>query len=240
MRTFASIFLGVLLLLAPVAQADGLTEDQVKELVLDTIRENPEIIREAITILQEREEQSQANRVVSILRDNRELIERDPGAPVLGNPEGDVTLVEFFDYNCPYCKRVAGDVKKLIEQDGNVRLVYREWPILGEGSVFAARAALASRQQGKYEEMHWALMSLKRADEKSVLEAANRLGLDLDKLKADMSSADIDKHIDISNQLTQALGITGTPSFTIGDSLIAGAVPLSQLQKAVADQRTKN
>lgn len=240
MRIFTSIFFGVLLLLAPVAQADGLTEDRVKELVLDTIRENPEIIREAITILQEREEQSQANRVVSIIRENRELIERDPGAPVLGNPEGDVTLVEFFDYNCPYCKRVAGDVKKLIEQDGNVRLVYREWPILGEGSVFAARAALASRQQGKYEEMHWALMSLKRADEKSVLEAANRLGLDLDKLKADMNSADIDKHIDISNQLTQALGITGTPSFTIGDSLIAGAVPLSQLQKAVADQRTTN
>lgn len=240
MRIYIGIFLSVFILFTPLAQADGLTEDQVRELVLDTIRENPEIIREAITLLQEREEQSQANRIVSVLRDNRELIERDPGAPVLGNPEGDVTLVEFFDYNCPYCRRVAGDVKKLIEQDDNIRLVYREWPILGEGSVFAARAALASRQQGKYEEMHWALMSLKRADEKSVLEAAARLGLDLDKLKADMRSAEIDKHINISNQLTQALGITGTPSFTIGDSLIAGAVPLAQLQKAVADQRTTN
>lgn len=240
MRIYIGIFLSVFILFTPLAQADDLTEDQVRELVLDTIRENPEIIREAITLLQEREEQSQANRIVSVLRDNRELIERDPGAPVLGNPEGDVTLVEFFDYNCPYCRRVAGDVKKLIEQDDNIRLVYREWPILGEGSVFAARAALASRQQGKYEEMHWALMSLKRADEKSVLEAAARLGLDLDKLKADMRSAEIDKHINISNQLTQALGITGTPSFTIGDSLIAGAVPLAQLQKAVADQRTTN
>ncbi len=240
MRFLIGILFSLLIVFAPLAHAEDLTEDKVRELVLDTIRENPEIIREAITLLQQQEQQAEADRIVSFLRENRDLVERDPGAPVLGNPQGDVTLVEFFDYNCPYCKRVAGDVKKLIEDDGNVRLVYREWPILGEGSVFAARAALASRQQGKYEEMHWALMSLKRADEQSVLKVAAELGLDIEKLRADMEAPEIDKHIDISNQITQALGITGTPSFTIGDSLIAGAVPLFQLEKAVADQRGTN
>lgn len=149
-------------------------------------------------------------------------------------------MVEFFDYNCPYCKSAANDVKKLVNDDKNIRLVYREFPILGEGSVFAARAALASRNQGKYEELHSALMSLKRAEEKSVLEAAGALGLDMEKLKADMKAPDVEKHIAVSMQLAQALGINGTPSFVIGDAFVPGAVPLSELQKLVADSRKGN
>ena len=103
----------------------------------------------------------------------RDILEKDPNAPVLGNPNGDVTIVEFFDYNCPYCRRVKPEIEALIAVDPNVRLVYREWPILSEGSVFAAQAALAARKQGLYEEFHWALMGLKgRADEASVMRAA--------------------------------------------------------------------
>lgn len=240
MRVLIAVFIFLSTVWATTAHSEEFTEQQIRELVLDTIRANPEIIQEAITLLQQRQEERKNERIASILTENRELFERDPTAPVLGNPEGDVTLVEFFDYNCPYCKQVAGDVKSLIEKDGNIRLVYREWPILGEGSVFAARAALAARKQGKYEAMHWALMSLKRADERSVLQVASDLGLDIEKLQNDMQSSEIDEHIGISHELTQALGITGTPSFTIGDKAIFGAVPLTELENAVEEKRSKH
>ncbi len=125
-------------------------------------------------------------------RIKRQLLERDPNAPVLGNPEGDVTVVEFFDYNCPYCRRAMSEVQGLLDADQDVRLVYREWPILGEGSVFAAKAALAAREQGKYEEFHWALMGMEeRAEEASVMRLAEEIGLDVEKLRADMDAPEV-------------------------------------------------
>lgn len=155
--------------------ADELSESRVKELVLEAIRENPEIVMEAVAILEQRQAQAQELSQAQVLNDQRDLIENDPNAPVLGNPEGDVTVVEFFDYNCPYCRRVKPEVRALIEEDPNIRLVYREWPILGDGSVFAAKAALAARKQDKYEEFHWAMMGLEgRAEEASVLRVARR------------------------------------------------------------------
>lgn len=159
------------------AQADTLSEDRVKELVLEAIRENPEIVLEAVQIIEQREQQRQAAAAASVLSDNRDVLENDPNAPVLGNPDGDVTVVEFFDYNCPYCRRVKPEIEALLAEDPNVKLVYREWPILGEGSVFAARAALAAREQGKYEEFHWALMGMQgRAEEASVIRVAEEVG----------------------------------------------------------------
>jgi protein-disulfide isomerase len=152
------------------AAAQDLSEDRVRELVLETIRENPEIVMEAIAILESRQAEAQAASQAEVLARERDTLERDPNAPVLGNPEGDVTVVEFFDYNCPYCRRAKPEIEALLEADANVRLVYREWPILGEGSVFAARAALAAREQGLYEEFHWAMMGMNgRAEESSVL-----------------------------------------------------------------------
>lgn len=230
--------LGLFVLALPaVATAQSFSEDEIKKLALEAILENPEIIRQAVEILQRRDESEAEKRAAATLSGFREQLERDPNAPVLGNPDGDVTVVEFFDYNCPYCKRAADDVKKLIETDGNIRLVYREWPILSEGSVFAARAALAAREQGVYEEMHWALMSLPKATEASVLKAARKLGLDIDKLRADMKSPEIDAHIQLSSDLAQGLGFSGTPSFVIGENLVPGLVPLEQLQAYVEDAR---
>lgn len=121
-----------------VASAGELSEARIKELVYEAIRENPDIIMEAVAILQQREDEAQASATQSILSDQRAALERDPNAPVLGNPDGDVTVVEFFDYNCPYCKRAMTEVQALLEADADVRLVYREWPVLGEGSVFAS------------------------------------------------------------------------------------------------------
>ena len=117
----------VALLLAPLAShADALSEDWVKELVLEAIRENPEIVLEAVQIIERREQERQAAAAASVLSENRDRLENDPNAPVLGNPEGDVTVVEFFDYNCPYCRRVKPHIEALLDEDPNVRLVYRE------------------------------------------------------------------------------------------------------------------
>ena len=220
------------------AHAEGLDEDRIKELVLETIRENPEIVLEAVQIIEQRGREQQAAAMASVLSENRELLENDPNAPVLGNPDGDVTVVEFFDYNCPYCRRVKPHIEALLEEDPNVRLVYREWPILGDGSVFAARAALASREQGKYEEFHWALMGMGgRAEEASVLRVAERIGLDIDQLQRDMQSPGIEAHIAASMELSRALGFSGTPSFVIGDALVPGVIEAGRMMQLVEQAR---
>ena len=218
-------------LVAPIAShADGLSEDRVKELVLEAIRENPEIVLEAVQIIERREQERQATAAASVLSENRDLLENDPNAPVLGNPEGDVTVVEFFDYNCPYCRRVKPHIETLLKEDPNVKLVYREWPILGDGSVFAARAALAAREQGKYEEFHWALMGMQgRAEEASVIQVAQDIGLDIPQLRRDMQAPEIDAHIATSMEMSRALGFNGTPSFVIGDALVPGVIEADQM-----------
>ncbi len=227
-----ALTLAALLPLPTMAQ--DLDETRVKELVLEAIRENPEIVMEAVAILEQRQASAQAEAQAQLLDTQRDMIERDPNAPVLGNPDGDVTVVEFFDYNCPYCRKVKPEVRALIDADPNIRLVYREWPILGDGSVFAAKAALAARKQGKYEAFHWAMMGNEgRAEEASVMRVAAEVGLDLDRLRADMEAPEVAEHIATSMQLTQALGFSGTPSFVIGDALVPGFVETDQLTALV-------
>ena len=230
------------LFLLPLASfADSLSEERVKELVLEAIRENPGIVIEAIQMIEERQEAAKAFEAKQILTSNRDALERDPNAPVLGNPNGDVTVVEFFDYNCPYCKRVKPHMEALLAADKNVRVVYREWPILGEGSVFAARAALASREQGKYDEFHWAMMEMKgRAEEASVLRAAEKIGIDTVQLRRDMDSPKINEHIETSMRLARSLGFNGTPSFVIGEALAPGLIEADQMIELVNQARAAN
>ncbi len=229
-------------LLGPLpAIADDLSEARIKELVYEAIRENPGIVMEAVELLQAQEAEQQAAAATQVLGAHRETLENDPNAPVIGNPEGDVTVVEFFDYNCPYCKQAAGQVKALMAEDADIRVVYREWPILGEGSVFAARAALASRNQEKYEAFHWALMDLKgRATEASVLQVAEDVGLDVDQLWEDMESPEVEQHIATSMDLARALNFNGTPSFVIGEALVPGYVEKPQLEELVNKARAAN
>ncbi|MGC0222242.1 DsbA family protein [Pseudooceanicola nitratireducens] len=236
------IFTLALTALLPLpAVAEALDESRVKELVLQAIRENPEIVMEAVAILEKRKAGEQAVVQAETLKTQRNLIENDPNAPVLGNPDGDVTVVEFFDYNCPYCRRVKPEVQALLDADPNVRLVYREWPILGDGSVFAARAALAARKQGKYDAFHWAMMANKgRAEEASVMRIAEQVGLDLEQLRADMQAPEVQQHIATSMQLSQALGFNGTPSFVIGEALLPGFVETAQLKELVEAARSAN
>ncbi|WP_300514462.1 DsbA family protein [Aliiroseovarius sp.] len=213
-------------------------ESRIKELVLETIRENPGIVMEAVAILEQRQVAAAELARADLLSNNRDILEKDPNAPVLGNPEGDVTVVEFFDYNCPYCRRAMDEVQGLLEADPNVRLVYREWPILGEGSVFAAKAALASRKQGKYEEFHWAMMGMSgRAEEASVMRIAAEIGLDVGQLRRDMEAPEVQEHLVTSMDLSKSLGFNGTPSFVIGDDLVPGFVEQSQLIELVETNR---
>lgn len=237
-KALAALFL----ILAPLSVwAQTLSEDEIKALALEAIRENPQIVVEALEAIQAEQEAAEAAAQAQTLAARRDLLENDPNAPVVGNPDGETVIVEFFDYNCPYCKRVAPDVATLIAENGDLRVVYREWPILGEGSVFAARAALAARNQGLYEEMHWALMELEgRADPASVLAAARSVGLDTDQLQADMDAPEVVEHFRTSQALAQELGITGTPAFVIGDAVVPGAVPLAELQARVAHMASGN
>ncbi len=238
MKRFALILLLIMAPVGAVSADENLTETQIKRLALEAILENPEIIMQAVALLERQQEDAQAAGQARALSEQRDVLEQDPNAPVLGNPEGDVTVVEFFDYNCPYCKRAMDEVRSLLEADPNIRLVYREWPILGDGSVFAAKAALASRNQGKYEAFHWALMGFKgRAQEASVMRIAKEVGLDLDQLRQDMESPEVLSHIDTSMQLSKALGFNGTPSFVIGENLVGGFVEKPQLDAFVAEAR---
>ncbi|MDU9006437.1 protein-disulfide isomerase [Planktotalea frisia] len=227
-----------LVMLPIAAMADGLDENRIKELVLEAIRENPGIVFEAAQLFEEQQQALQAQAAAEVLDTEKATLENDPNAPVLGNPEGDVTVVEFFDYNCPYCRRVKPEMEALLAADPNVRVVYREWPILGEGSVFAARAALASRNQGKYEEFHWAMMQLKqRAEEATIIRVAEDIGLDVAQLRRDMTAPEIEEHIQTSMRLAQSLGFSGTPSFVIGDSLAPGLIQADQMIELVDQAR---
>ncbi|MEM8823792.1 MAG: DsbA family protein [Pseudomonadota bacterium] len=228
-------------LLTLPAAAQDFSEEEIKQLALQAILENPEIVMEAVTILQNREAAEAEALARATLSENRDLLEQDPNAPVLGNPDGDVTVVEFFDYNCPYCRRAGPEIEALIAADPGVRVVYREFPILGEGSVFAARAALAAREQGLYPEMHKALMEARgRVDERSVMIVAADVGLDVDQLRADMASPEVQAHIDTTLRLAQQLGFNGTPAFVVGEATAPGLLTSAQLQEMVDAAREED
>lgn len=200
--------------------------------------ENPEILVEALERYQAQQEVSQTDEIGQIVAELSQEIFDDPATPVGGNPEGDVSLVEFFDYNCPYCRRVASTLVEIEKSDPGLRLVYKEWPILGPASEFAARAALASRNQNKYVELHRAMMlDSGRLSESRVLEIATTLGLDIDRLKQDMDAPEITEAIERNRELARALRITGTPSFVIGDEMLAGAADATVIRGLIDQAR---
>ncbi len=211
---------------------------EVRALVRDTLLENPEILIDALRIYEQRQRQAEADRVGQALTTYQDALTNDPGDPVMGNPDGDVVVVEFFDYNCPYCRKVAEPLREAVEADGNIKLVMKEWPILGPESYFAARAALAAKRQNAYERFHFAMMERSgKLTQEQVLSLAESLGLDMARLQADMKSPEIDEQLQSVYDLADALGITGTPAFVVGEQLLPGAVPMSRLEQAVAAAR---
>ena len=179
-----------------------------------------------------------ANRPNPMPEPLRKALERDPNAPVLGNPKGDITLTEFFDYNCPFCKKIMPKMQQLISADPGLRVVFREWPVFGEGSEFAARAALAALAQGKYWQMHSGLMQMRdRAAEASVMRVVRRLGLDEAKLRADMQSDRVSSHIATSFELADHMSLMGTPTLIAGDDAVFGDQSLEDIKALIAKAR---
>jgi protein-disulfide isomerase len=221
----------------------GLTNTQrkqIEDLIKDYLVKNPEVLLEAQNALEAKMDKIQAERVAGAIKSNAAEIFRPASSPVVGNAKGDVTVIEFFDYNCGYCKRAFGDLARLVDRDKQVKLIMKEFPILSKGSEEAAKVALAARMQGKYWEFHRAMIEAPgQASEATSLRIAEKLNLDMAKLKKDMGSAEVKKEIDDTRALAAKLGIQGTPHFLVGDRIIPGAPEnlFEQMSKLVAEVR---
>lgn len=217
---------------------DAFEKQAIERLIHEYLMANPEVIIEAVRGLETRQREMAAERARQAIVDNQEALLNDPMAPTLGAPDGELTLVEFFDYRCPYCRRVADSVAALESENDDLRIVMKEFPILGPQSVFAARAALAADKQGLYEPFHYALMEDGvQITQASVMQIAEQVGLDVEQLRADMEAPEIDEHLRKNYELAQRLGIGGTPAFVIGDKLHPGAMDLDAMRKLVREAR---
>jgi protein-disulfide isomerase len=170
----------------------------------------------------------------------RERVLRDPDVPVLGNQKGDITIVEYFDYQCPYCKKLHPVILGVAKEDGNLRLVFKDWPIFGEVSKHAAQLALAAKYQGKYEQAHASLLSAKaRLTEGSVQQLLTEAGVDVAKAKADLETnrKSIDDLLARNNAQAEAFGFRGTPAFIIGTFRVPGVLDAASFKAAIKDAR---
>ena len=223
----------------PAHGADDVLDRQaVRDIVRDYLLEQPEVVDEALQVLQRRRAEVHAEQARAAVSANRAALVAHPLSPVSGNSDGDVTLVEFYDYQCGYCKRVSGEVMKVLESDPDLRIVWKEYPVLGPTSVFAARASMAADLQGRFLDFHKALMQVEGTlDESVVLAVADRLGLDRARLETDMDRESVGAYIAETRDLAQRLGISGTPAFVIGDQLVPGAIPVDEIRRVIAVAR---
>jgi protein-disulfide isomerase len=197
---------------------------EIEAIIKDILINNPEVLLEAQNALEAKMDKIQADRMAVAIKEHAGELFRPAASPVVGNVKGDVPVIEFFDYNCGYCKKAFTDLAKLMDKDKKVRVILKELPILAKGSEEASRVALAAKMQGKYWEFHRAMLeSQGQANEASALRIAEKLGLDMARLKKDMASAEVKKEIDDTRQLATKMGIQGTPHFIVGDRIIPGA-----------------
>ena len=211
----------------------------IQEIVREYLLENPEVLEEALKALRAKRERERRAKARAAIREHRAALVAHPMSPVSGNPNGDVTLVEFFDYQCGYCKRSLRTVMDLLASDKRLRIVWKEFPILGPVSRFAARAAMAAEKQGRYMEFHEAVMGTGgKLTEDAVIAVAARLGLDVERLRRDMEDPAVDAYLDDTRRLAGKLGIRGTPVFVIGDTLVPGAVGGPRLKQLIAEARS--
>jgi len=210
----------------------------VESIAKEYILQHPEVIQEALAELQKREQAAEAEQHQAAVKENAATIFSSPRQVVLGNPQGDVTMVEFFDYNCGYCKRALGDMVALLKSDPKLKVVLKEFPILGDGSTEAATVAIAVRMQDeggkKYLEFHQKLLGGRgQADRAHALAAAREAGVDMDRLERDMASPEVKATIDENLRLGQTIGIGGTPTYVVGKELIVGAIGFDGLKEKI-------
>ena len=234
-------FLLILPLAAPARADEPLTPAQkaeVEKVIHDYFMAHPEFMIDVLHAAEAKLKAQKADESRQAIAAKRQELLHDTSSPVGGDPQGDVTIVEFFDYRCPYCKEVEPSLEELLRQDKKLRIVYKEFPVLGPASVYASRIALAARKQGKYAAFHTAMMAAKGdITDDVVLAVAQRVGIDVAKAKAEMNAPEIDDLIKRTYTLADALDIQGTPAFIIGDTLIPGATDIATLRHLIAEQR---
>ncbi len=221
----------------------GFASDQIQgieQIVRGYLLAHPEVLILCLAEYQQRKKLADKEHQQQAVIASRAALTQDPDSPVAGNPDGDVSIVEFFDYKCPYCRRVASTIKDVVAADGKIRLVMKEFPVLGPQSIKAARAALAAVKQGKYEKFHWALMTEPGdMSDPHIRQIARTVGLDVEQMQKDMESPEIQAMAQRNRELARALQITGTPAFVIDDTLVPGAIDRKTLEHLVAQARAK-
>ncbi len=239
-RSMSAIALAGTLIFAGASTATAQSKEDIEKVIREYILKNPELIQEAIIELRKKQELAETSQRLKAIETHKKQIFESPRDVVIGNPKGNVTLVEFFDYNCGYCKRALNDINALLKSDPNLKVVLKELPILSEGSVEAARIAVAVRMQdpSKYLAFHRILMSAKgEANGAQALAAAQKAGLDVERIKKDIANPEVDATLHEVADLAKALAISGTPSYVLGDQLIPGALPYERLAVAIAQVR---
>ncbi len=215
---------------------------EIESIVREYLIAHPEVLQEAMTELERRQTAAESEKHKSAVKDNAQTIFSSPRQVNLGNPDGNVTFVEFFDYNCGYCKRAMTDMLTLIKDDPKLKVVLKEFPVLGPGSVEAAQVAVAVRMQDKtgkkYLEFHQKLLGGRgQADKAHALAAAKDVGLDMARLEKDLAGPEVKATLEESLKLAEALGLNGTPSYVIGSDVVIGAVGLAALQEKINTNR---
>ena len=232
-----------LALAAPPLAAQSFNPAQREEIIgilREALRQDPSILRDAMAAAEKAEIQAREAATRQAIAQHAASLFRAPEDPVRGNPDGRITLVEFFDARCGYCKQLHPTMEQLLRRHRDVRLVLKDLPILGPNSMLASRALLAAQAQGKYADLYGALLSLREEPSEPVLRReAERVGIDWQRLKREMEEPAIARRLNANRALAEALNIQGTPALVIGETLIPGAVDLATLEKLVAEQRTK-
>lgn len=220
------------------ATIDPAVKRSLEQVIEEYIRMHPEVIEQSLQALEnKRAAEEQQRQQAAIVAHQQDLL-HDPASPASGNPTGDVTVVEFFDYRCGFCKKAASAVTQLQQGDAGVRIVYKDFPILGEASELAAKAALASNLQGKHRTFHEALLAAKGdLTKEQIFHIAQEAGLDVTTLEQDMVNPEWQAVIDRNRLLAKDLGISGTPAFIVGHDLVPGTLDIKMLQDLVARRR---
>jgi protein-disulfide isomerase len=234
-----------LVLLPAASPAQGFSDAQrreIEKIVRDYLLANPELIGEVLQELEKKQAQFEADRHKAAIKEHAQALFNSPLQVTLGNPQGDVTMVEFFDYNCGYCKRALSDMMELMRADPKLRFVLKEYPVLGDGSRDAARVSIAARMQDKggkkFLDFHQKLLGTRTPiDRARAIAAAKEAGLDVARIEKDLTSSEIDETLRESFRLADALAINGTPSYVVGEEVVIGAVGLAALREKVAGAR---
>ena len=242
----AAALAGLMMAAAPFAQAQApqFSPEQrraIGEVVKEYLLQNPEVLQEAIVELERRQQETQKLAQAAALKESREALVNSPHGVVVGNPSGDVTLVEFFDYNCGYCKKALADVQTLMKSDPKLRVVLKDFPVLGPDSVEASRVALAVKNQlqgQKLLDYHVKVMDSRgRVNAERAVAVAREIGVDVARLQKDMEGAEVRNALQENMALGDKLSLTGTPAFIIGETVIPGAVGIDPLKQVIANVR---